>query len=88
MTTETGTVATVIPERGQFVFDDESYDASVVKHSVWRVTFPIEIDDLTDLEKEAIERKLDAEDQEKGVSFGSVKEAIDFLHSRIKRPSA
>lgn len=88
MTTETGTVATVIPDRNQYVFDDEGFDASFAKHSVWKVTFHVEVDDLTDFEKEAIEKKLDSEDQEKGVSFGSVKEAIDFLHSRIKRPSA
>jgi len=87
MTGITGTLATVRPDRAQYLFDDETFDAAPIKFSNWRVTFSFDVDDLTDSEKEAIERKLDADDQESGVSFGSTQEAIDFLRSRIKRPN-
>lgn len=88
MTVKTGTVATVRPDRAQYLFDDETYDAVLIKSSTWRVTYPLDVDELTDSEKEAIIKKLDADDQETGISFGSPQEAIDFLRARIKRPHA
>ena len=51
----------------------------------WKVVF---IDDFADAEKDAIERRLDAEDSEPKIAFGSAKEAVDFLRSRIKRSHA
>lgn len=87
MTVRTGTLATVRPDRAQYLFDDETFDAVLGKSSNWKVTFYFDVDDLTNSEKEAIERKLDADDQETGISFGSTQEAIDFLRSRIKRPN-
>ena len=59
------------------------YDAVVfVDSPVWKRK---EIE-LTDEEAEAVEKRLDAEDQEQKITFSSAKEAIDFLLSRIKRP--
>ena len=86
MMVSTGTMTTVRPNQAQYLFDDESFDASVRRASVWKVTCYVDIDDLTDSEKGTIEKKLDADNQEAGVSFGSAQEAIDFLRSRIKRP--
>lgn len=82
----TGTAATIRPDRTQYLFDNERFDAVLIKSSTWRVTYRLDVDDLTDSEKETITKKLNAEDQEGGVSFGSSQEAIDFLRSRIKRP--
>lgn len=84
----TGTITTVRPDRTQYLFDDESFNASVGRPSVWKVTCYVDVDDLADSEKEAVEKTLDAENQKTGISFGSAQEAIDFLRSRIKRPHA
>ena len=83
----TGTTATVRPDGTQYLFDDETFDVSLGRPSVWKLTCYVDIDDLTDSEKETVEKKLDADNQA-GVSFGSAQEAIDFLRSRIKRPHA
>jgi hypothetical protein len=86
MTVRTGTVATIRPDRTQYLFDGETFDAVPLKSSTWRVSYHLDVDELTDSEKEAIVKKLDADDQEAGVLFGSSQEAIDSLRSRIKRP--
>ncbi len=86
--TDTITTTTVRPDRKQYLFDDETFNASVGKSSVWKVTLYVDTDDLTDSEKEAVEKKLGAESQEAGISFGSVQEALNFLRSRIKRSHA
>jgi hypothetical protein len=82
MTTLTSTFATVgvnLPAAY-----NES-DVVFIDSSSWKIVF---VDDFTDEEKNTIEKKLHAEDAEPKLSFGSAREAIDFLRTRMKRPHA
>lgn len=81
MTTLTSTLASTKIDLPTY----HEYDVVVIDSSHWRIVF---VDDFTDEEKDTIEKKLDAEGTDPTLTFGSAKEAIDFLRSRIKRPHA
>lgn len=63
-------------------YDDRRYDVVFGSSDVWNIVF---VDYLTDQEKAMIEKKLDADDANPKLTFGSAKEALDFLRSRMKR---
>lgn len=85
MTIMTGTLASPITVVAQPIYFEDSdivFDSSFV----WEIKESV--GDLTDEEVQVIEKKLDAENEEPKITFGSAQEAIDFLRSRIKRPHA
>ena len=81
MTTATGTFTSTpdVPLPGHHY---DGYDVVCIDSSDLNVVF---VDYLTDQEKVVIEKKLDTEDAHPKRTFGSAKEALDFLRSRIKR---
>ena len=85
MTTATGTKASSMTAVAQPIYFEDSdivFDLSFV----WEMKEIV--GDLTDEEARVIEKKLDVEDKEPKITFGSAQEAIDFLRSRSKRPHA